>query len=109
MAETHSHQISVQADPAPEPTPEETERLRRQLETDLNKWEKAGLTSEAKAVEARLSELGFDVVEEPATFSEPTPDLDSMTKDELYTLADQRGVETTTTMTKAELIAVLEG
>lgn len=105
-------EVRVNADPTPDPTPEEQDRLRRQLEANLNSFQKAGLTAEAEAVEKRLSELGYEVVDEPETFA-PTADvevvdLEGMTKDELIGLADERGVQVTSSMNKADIVAALE-
>lgn len=44
------------------------------------------------------------------TFSvEPEPDYSSMTKAQLQALLDERSIKWTTSMTKAELIELLEG
>jgi Rho termination factor, N-terminal domain len=99
-------QASVDAEPTPEPTGAELERLRHQLEADVAKWKAAGNAEAEKASQERLDALApADVATEEVA---EEGSLEDLTKDELLALAEERGVETTTSMNKADIIAAIE-
>jgi hypothetical protein len=103
-----AEEVSVQADPTPDPTPEEAARLRLQFERDLVMWEAAGLTESVEVIKARLAELpGAGVVEEEVV-EEPdtgTGKYEDRTVAQLKDLAASKGLPTSGT--KAELIEML--
>jgi hypothetical protein len=102
-------EVSVQADPTPEPNEEEAKRLRLQLNRDLAMFEGAGMDEQAEAVKARLAEFGEEpTAETPEPEPAPEPKLDDLKKDELRALADERGLEVSDSATKAELVEALE-
>jgi hypothetical protein len=106
-----AEQVSVQADPTPDPTPEEAARLRLQLERDLAMVESAGMADQAKAVKARLASLPkeevVEVVEAAAEteLDTGTGNYEERTVAQLKALAESRGLPTSGT--KADLIETL--
>jgi hypothetical protein len=102
--------VSVQADPTPEPTPEEAARLRLQLNRDLAMWEGAGLPDRAELVRARLAELPEEEVEVEVEAEEIEGDTgtgryEDRTAAQLRELAASKGLPTSGT--KADLIEML--
>jgi|GEM_PF-2175768 hypothetical protein len=102
--------ISVKADPTPDPTPEEAARLRLQLERDLAMQEGIGRTDEAKAIKARLKDLPAPAapVEIEAEAEESdfgTGNYEDRTVAQLKALASSKGLPTSGT--KDDLIATL--
>jgi SAP domain len=104
-------QVSVDAEPTPEPTPEEAARLRLQLNRDLAMWEGAGLPDRAELVRARLAELPEEEVEVEVEAEEVeegdtgTGRYEDRTVAQLRSLAESKGLPTSGT--KAELIEML--
>jgi broad specificity phosphatase PhoE len=104
-------EVSVDAEPTPDPTPEEAERLRRQLETNRDRFKAAGLDEDVKAVEARLAELPEVQVVEVEVEEEAedvgTGDYESRTLEQLRALARSKNIASSGT--KDEVITRLRG
>jgi hypothetical protein len=98
------HQQSVDADPTPDPTPEEAKRLRVQLAADVAKWKAAGNEEAAKASQKRLDALGTDATVETETAEEEG--YDGWTNEELSAELEARGL--TKSGAKAEMVARLQ-
>jgi len=101
-----AEELTVKADPTPDPTPEEAARLRLQLERDLAMQEGIGRTEEAKAIKARLKDL--PAPEAPAESEESdtgTGKYEDRTVAQLKALAESKGLPTSGT--KDDLIATL--
>jgi hypothetical protein len=100
------HQISVDAEPTPDPTPEEAVRLRRQLQANRASFEAAGRADDVKAIDERLAGLpGEDVVETVEVTEEEdtgTGAYEDRTLEQLRALARSKNVASSGT--KAEII-----
>lgn len=105
-----AEEVSVQADPTPDPTPEEAARLRLQLNRDLAQWESAGVPERVEAIKARLAELPEEEVEAEVEAEEVEGDTgtgryEDRTAAQLRALAASKGLPTSGT--KADLIDTL--
>jgi hypothetical protein len=109
-----AEEVSVQADPTPEPTPEEAARLRLQLNRDLAMQEGAGRTAEVEAIKTRLAELPEEQIAEEVEVEVEaeveegdtgTGRYEDRTVAQLRSLAESKGLPTSGT--KAELIDML--
>jgi len=87
---------------------EETDRLRLQLERDLDRFEKAGMDDHAEKVRERLDDLPEDEEEAEAEVEEVdtgTGKYEDRTVAQLKALAAEKGLPTSGT--KDDLIATL--
>jgi hypothetical protein len=99
-------ELSVKADPTPDPNPEEAARLRLQLARDIERFEAAGMETELKLAKARLKDLPAEP--EPVEAEEidtGTGKYEDRTVAQLKALAESKGLPTSGT--KDELIATL--
>jgi SAP domain len=89
-----AEELTVAAEPTPDPTPEEAGRLRLQLNRDLAMWEAAGASEQAEAVKARLAELPEEEVVEEEVVEEDfgTGDYEGRTLEQLRALARSKGI-----------------
>jgi phosphopantothenoylcysteine synthetase/decarboxylase len=100
-----AEELTVSAEPTPEPTLEEQERLRLQLNRDLAMWEAAGASDRAEAVKARLAELPEPEVAEDAEEDFGTGNYEDRTVAQLKALAASKALPTSGS--KADLIDTL--
>jgi hypothetical protein len=103
-----AEEISVKADPTPDPTPEEAARLRLELGRSIERYEAAGLEAELKLAKARLKDLPAEetvVEEEEAEVDFGTGKYEDRTVAQLKALAESKGLPTSGT--KDDLIATL--
>jgi SAP domain. len=101
-----AEEVTVQADPTPEPTPEEAARLRLQLDRDLAMWEGAGNEDLIKAVKAKLEDVPEAEVEEAEVEEDfGTGNYEDRTVVQLKALAASKGLPTSGS--KADLIETL--
>jgi SAP domain len=85
---------------------EEEDRLRLQLERDLDRFERAGMDDHARAVKARLKDLPAPAVDEPEVEVDTgTGKYEDRTVAQLKALAESKGLPTSGT--KDDLIATL--
>jgi hypothetical protein len=86
----------------------EDQLLRLELERSIERYDAAGLTTEAEAARARLAELPVEEVAEEATEAEPdfgTGRYEDRTVAQLKALAESKGLPTSGT--KDELIETI--